>query len=67
MKDTKGKSQYRRYRENRIYQSASDDRVLILAKELVHAKDKWAMNLFWDSDEEEFMRTYLDDTEEYTC
>lgn len=52
------------YRDNQIEKAATDDLMLLLAKELVKAKDEDGVNLFWDDDEERFMRRYILYTEE---
>lgn len=67
MKNKAWKSPLERYMNNRLDQAASEDRLFILAKELVNAKDERGENLFWDSDEEDFMRTFLEYTEETSC
>jgi hypothetical protein len=52
------------YRENQIEKVATDDMLLLVAKELVKAKDENGVNLFWDDDEESFLRTYIIYTED---
>ena len=52
------------YRENQIEKAATDDMMLLIAKELVKAKDEDGVNLFWDDDEERFMRKYILYTED---
>jgi len=52
------------YRDNQIEKAATDDMMLLIAKELVKAKDEDGVNLFWDDDEERFMRKYILYTED---
>jgi hypothetical protein len=52
------------YRDNQIEKVATDDILLLVAKELVKAKDEDGVNLFWDDDEESFLRKYILYTEE---
>lgn len=52
------------YRDNQIEKAATDDMLLLVAKELVKAKDEDGVNLFWDNDEERFMRKYILYTED---
>ena len=55
------------YRDNQIEKAATDDMLLLVAKELVKAKDEDGVNLFWDDDEERFMRKYILYTEDSVC
>jgi len=55
------------YRDNQIEKTATDDLLLLVAKELVKAKDENGVNLFWDEDEERFMRKYIFYTEDSVC
>jgi hypothetical protein len=52
------------YRDNQIEKVATDDILLLVAKELVKAKDEDGVNLFWDDDEESFLRKYISYTED---
>ena len=52
------------YRYNQIEKTVTDDLLLLVAKELVKAKDEDGVNLFWDDDEEIFMRKYIIYTED---
>jgi hypothetical protein len=47
------------YRDNQIEKAAEEDLLLLVAKELVKAKDENGINLFWDDDEESFLRKYI--------
>ena len=51
------------YRDNQMEKAATDDLLLLLAKELIKAKDEDGVNLFWDDAEESFMRKYILHTE----
>lgn len=55
------------YRNNQIQKTATDDMLLLVAKELVKAKDEDGVDLFWDNDEESFMRKYILYTEDCVC
>ncbi|KPK02333.1 MAG: hypothetical protein AMK71_02560 [Nitrospira bacterium SG8_35_4] len=55
------------YKDNQIEKAATDDLLLLVAKELVKAKDQDGVNLFWDSEEENFMRKYILYTEDSVC
>ncbi|MEN8265026.1 MAG: hypothetical protein ABFR82_16390 [Nitrospirota bacterium] len=55
---------YKRYKSGQIKLAATEDSILILAKKLVRAKDKEGINLFWNKNEEEFMREYIESSEE---
>ena len=55
------------FRDNQIEKAATDDMLLLVAKELVKAKDQDGVNLFWDDDEESFMRKYISYTEDGVC
>lgn len=55
---------YKKYKSGQIKLAATEDSVLILAKRLVRAKDKKGINLFWNKKEENFMREYIESSEE---
>jgi hypothetical protein len=55
------------YRDNQIEKATTDDLLLLVAKELVKAKDQDGVNLFWDNEEESFMRKYILYTEDSVC
>ena len=55
---------YKRYKSGQINLTATEDNILILAKRLVQAKDKKGINLFWNKNEENFMREYIESSEE---
>jgi len=55
------------FRDNQIEKAATDDMLLLVAKELVKAKDEDGVNLFWDNEEESFMRKYILYTEDCVC
>lgn len=52
------------YKDNQIEKAATDDLMLMLARELIKAKDEDGVNLFWDDDEERFMRKFILYTED---
>jgi hypothetical protein len=64
MKEQSKSYTYNDYRDNQIEKTAEDDLLLLLAKELVKAKDEDGVNLFWDDDEESFLRKYILYTED---
>jgi hypothetical protein len=64
MKEQSKSYSYNDYRDNQIEKTAEDDLLLLLAKELVKAKDEDGVNLFWDDDEESFLRKYILYTED---
>ena len=55
---------YRKYRDGQIKLASTEDSILILAKKLVRAKDKKGIDLFWNEQEEEFMREYIESSNE---
>ncbi len=55
---------YRKYRDGQIKLVSTEDSILILAKKLVRAKDKKGIDLFWNEQEEEFMREYIESSNE---
>lgn len=63
MKERSKSYSFADYRENQMEKAATDDLLLLLAKELIKAKDEDGINLFWDDAEERFMRKYISYTE----
>ena len=55
---------YTKYVLGQIYLSVSEDDVLLLASNLVKAKDEDGMDMFWNESEERFMRNYIEDAED---
>lgn len=64
MKERSKSYTYNDYKDNQIEKTAEDDLLLLMAKELVKAKDVDGVNLFWDDDEESFLRKYILYTED---
>jgi hypothetical protein len=64
MKERSKSYTYNDFRDNQIEKAAEDDLLLLVAKELVKAKDVDGVNLFWDDDEESFLRKYILYTED---
>jgi hypothetical protein len=67
MKQNPEQPLFKRYREKRLFEAESEDRILVLARKLIAAKDEKGLNLFWDADEEKFMRSYIHFNEEAAC
>ncbi len=63
MKSGECSTAYEQYRNEQIAWASAEESVLILAEELIRLKDETGMDLFWDADEEEFLRDYLEATE----
>ena len=55
---------YKRYKSGQIKLATAEDSILILANKLVQVKDKKGINLFWNKNEEKFMREYIESSEE---
>jgi hypothetical protein len=64
MKNELNSTSYKRYRDGQIELASTEDSMLVLAKKLVHAKDKKGINLFWNEEEEKFMREYIESSNE---
>ena len=58
------KKPYARFIKGQIALAATEDNLLMIARELVSAKDTKGINLFWDENEELFLRGYLESTED---
>jgi hypothetical protein len=63
MKEIENNTTYEAYRDNQIEWASAEDLLLIAAKELVRLKEETGLNLFWDQDEEERLREYIEDVE----
>ena len=63
MKGTESSSAYETYRDNQIEWASTEDLLLVAAKELVRLKEETGMDLFWDDDEEQRLREYIEDVE----
>lgn len=63
MKDKPRFSAYKKYAENLIVKSVRDEKLLIKAREMVKAKDEKGVNLFWNEQEEIYMRRLLENFE----
>jgi hypothetical protein len=63
MRDSEGGGAYEKFRDDQIALASADDLMLILANELVRLKEETGMNLFWDRNEEQFMRDYIENAE----
>ncbi len=63
MKCSEGGSTYKKYRDDQIAWASAEDLLLILAQELIRVKKETGMNLFWDDEEEQFLRDYMEDAE----
>ncbi len=55
---------YNKYKDGQIKLASTEDSILILAKKLVRAKDKKGIDLFWNEQEEKFMREYIESSNE---
>ncbi|MBI4683026.1 MAG: hypothetical protein HY757_08000 [Nitrospirae bacterium] len=63
MKCSEGGSTYKKYRDDQIAWTSAEDLLLILAQELIRVKEETGMNLFWDDEEEQFLRDYMENAE----
>ncbi|MBC8413186.1 MAG: hypothetical protein ISR96_07000 [Nitrospira sp.] len=63
MKSKNRETAYDRFKGLQLAFAAEEDNMILLANELIQAKDAEGIDLFWDSEEEEFMRTIIDDFE----
>ena len=66
MKNTENCSIYKKYRDTQIKITSAEDLLLIKACKLVKLKDETGMNLFWDDNEEEFLRDYIEGAEAFS-
>jgi hypothetical protein len=57
-------SGYIKFIKEQIEKIEAEDNILLFAKKMIKAKDEEGINLFWDEEEEEFMRRYIEYTEE---
>jgi hypothetical protein len=57
-------SQYIKFIKEQIEKIEAEDNILLFAKKMIKVKDEEGINLFWDEEEEEFMRRYVEYTEE---
>jgi predicted dithiol-disulfide oxidoreductase (DUF899 family) len=55
---------YEKYIAEQIEKSVTEDHIFLFAKKLVMAKDEEGINLFWDEDEERFMREFIEYAED---
>jgi hypothetical protein len=55
---------YNKYRQERIIKAKDDDLLLLFANEMVLLKDEKHIDLFWDEDEEELIREYVEESKE---
>ena len=53
---------YEKYKLEQIERSEHEDSLLIFANELVRLKDNKNINLFWDCNEETWMREYIEES-----
>jgi len=53
---------YKKYKQEQIIKSEDDDSLLLFANEMVLLKDEKHIDLFWDEDEEELMRLYIEES-----
>lgn len=51
---------YKNYILEQIIKSDIEDSLLVFANELIQLKDHKNLNLFWDNDEEDQIRSYID-------
>ncbi len=63
MKSGECRTAYEQYRDEQIAWASADELLLVLAEELIRLKDETGMDLFWDAEEEGFLRDYLEDAE----
>ncbi len=53
---------YKRYIQRQITKSEDDDSLLLFANEMVSLKDEKHIDLFWDKNEEELVRAYIEES-----
>jgi hypothetical protein len=53
---------YKKYIQGQITRSEDDDSLLLFANEMVLLKDEKHIDLFWDKDEEELVRSYIEES-----
>ena len=63
MKTTESSLAFEEYRNAQVAWASAEDLLLILAKELVRLKEETGMNLFWDENEEQYLREVIENTE----
>ncbi len=63
MRTTRYNRTYEKFRDEQIAWASAEDLLLIMANELIRLKEESGMNLFWDKDEEAFLRDYIGNTE----
>ncbi len=66
MKSTENSSTYEKYIDAQIELASAEDLLLITACELIKIKDETGMNLFWDKNEEEFLRDFIESAETFS-
>lgn len=52
---------YIKYKLEQITRSDDEDSLLIFADAMLHLKDERRINLFWDEDEEEQIRVFIEE------
>ena len=63
MKTMESSLAFEEYRSAQVAWASAEDLLLILAKELVRLKEETGMNLFWDENEEQYLREVIENTE----
>jgi hypothetical protein len=53
---------YNKYKQDLITKAKDDDSLLLFANEMVLLKDEKHIDLFWDEDEEELIREYVEES-----
>ena len=53
---------YNKYKQERMTKAQDDDLLLLFANEMVLLKDEKHIDLFWDEDEEELIREYVEES-----
>jgi len=53
---------YNKYKQDWITKAKDDDSLLLFANKMVLLKDEKHIDLFWDEDEEELMREYVEES-----
>lgn len=64
MEGTECRVAYEQYRDAQIEWASAEDLLLILAKEMIRVKEETGMSLFWDATEEQFLRDYIEESEQ---
>jgi hypothetical protein len=57
---------YKKYKREQITKSEDDDSLLLFANEMVLLKDEKHIDLFWDDEEEELIRDFVEESKKFS-